>query len=157
MPKINSDQVAWTEQFSPKKKFGVIRKNLSLETGGKKDTGTYGGGHPFDVELIRLPPKTTNWPLHEHSAQWEAYIIISGTGILRTPERSEEIRGGDYIVLPPGEAHQILNEGNEDLIYYVIADNPQADVIYYPDSRKYFIKPQRKVFDTEANYFKGEE
>jgi uncharacterized cupin superfamily protein len=129
MPKINSSQVEWTEQFSPKRKFGVFRKNLSLPTGGKKDIGTYGGGHPFDVELNRVPPKTANWPLHAHAAQWEAYLIISGSGILRTASGEEPIKSGDYIVHPPGEAHQMINSGEVELVYYVIADNPQADVM----------------------------
>ena len=64
----------------------------------------------------------------------------------------------DYLVFPPGEAHQIINNGSEDLIYIVIADQPQADVIRYPDSGKWLVKPQRKCFEmTETDYFKGEE
>ncbi|HZZ19817.1 MAG TPA: cupin domain-containing protein [Opitutaceae bacterium] len=157
MPRINVSEVIWTEQFSPKFKFGVIRKNLSIASGGKKDTGTYGNGHPFDVELVRVPPNTINWPLHAHAAQWEAYLILSGKGMLRTIEGLDPVQPGDYLVHPPGEAHQLINRGEMDLVYYVIADNPQADVIYYPDSDKYSIKPQRITFDTAVDYLMGEE
>ena len=73
-------------------------------------------------------------------------------------EFAEAIEAGDYLVFPPGEAHQIINNGSEDLIYIVIADQPQADVIHYPDSGKWMTKPQRKCFEmTETDYFKGEE
>lgn len=157
MNKTDLDAIPWTPQFSPKGKFGVFRKNLSEAAGGKKDAGTHAEGHPFDIELVRLPPEKINWPLHSHAAQWEAYIILSGHGRLRTQNEEHEIKAGDFLVLPPGEAHQMSNDSDEDLTYYVIADNPPADVIYYPDSQKYFIKPARKVFAIEADYFDGEE
>jgi uncharacterized cupin superfamily protein len=65
---------------------------------------------------------------------------------------------GDYLVIPPGEAHQFTNTGDEELVFLVIADHPQADVIHYPDSGKWLVKPQKKVFEMqEVDYFKGEE
>jgi len=156
--KINQGQVPWTDEESPKKKFGILRKALTLAVGGKKDIGVFGGGHPFDVELTKLPPGKANWPLHEHTAQWEAFIVVSGRGILRTKEAQQEIVPGDFIVNPPGEAHQIINSGQEDLVYYVIADNPPSDIIYYPDSKKWAMKPPRKVYELrEVDYYKDEE
>ncbi|OAM87748.1 cupin domain-containing protein [Termitidicoccus mucosus] len=157
MKKANQNTIAWEDDVSPKGKFAVTVKNLTRATGGPKDTGPWGGGHPFDVELVRVPPGKTNWPLHAHAAQWEAYIVVSGRGHARTESGSERIEAGDYVVHPPGEAHQFINDGSEDLVYYVIADNPRADVIYYPDSQKYFAKPQRKMFVREVDYFEGEE
>src|SRR5690606_21213416 len=47
MSRINEDDLEWEEQVSPKRKFGILRKNLSQGVGGKKDTGSWGGGHPF--------------------------------------------------------------------------------------------------------------
>ena len=62
------------------------------------------------------------------------------------------------MVFPPGEAHQLINTGSEDLVYYVIADNPQADVVFYPDSNKWLAKPAKKCFEMkEVDYFAGEE
>ena len=158
MKKINQNQIDWVERKSPKRKYNLFRRHISLLLGGKKDTGTWGGGHPFDVEMTRVPPGKTNWPYHAHSSQWEMYIILSGRGQLRTAEGKSEVGPGDSFIHPPGEAHQIENTGTEDLVYYVITDNPQSDVGTYPDSNKWFIKPQRKIFEiTEVDYFKGEE
>lgn len=158
MKHINYHNVAWTEQKSPKGKFHVYRRELTLALGGKKDVGVWGGGHPFDVELTRVPPGATNWPFHQHAAQWEFYIVLSGVGELRYAESLEPIQSGDCVSIPPLESHQIRNTGTEDLLYFVIADNPQADVTQYPDSQKWFIKPQRKLFTTQnASYYDGEE
>ncbi|MEN3942429.1 cupin domain-containing protein [Prosthecobacter sp. SYSU 5D2] len=154
----HAEDLPWTTQSSPKGKYGVMRRALSQGAGGGKDVGTWGGGHPFEVEIHRVAPGKMNFPLHEHSAQWEAYYILSGRGQVRGAEGKEGIRAGDYLVFPPGEAHQIINDGEEDLTFMVIADQPQADVIHYPDSGKWLVKPQKKVFEMKAvEYFEGEE
>jgi hypothetical protein len=66
----------------------------------------------------------------------------------------------------PGEAHQLSNAGDEDFIYYVIADNPRSggttgDSCYYPDSRKWAVTTdgceEVIVRGTETEYFDGEE
>lgn len=158
MKKKNLNQVGWIELKSPKGKYNIFRRHVSLALGGKKDTGTWGGGHPFDLELTRIPPGKTNWPYHAHSSQWEMYIVLSGRGQLRTAEGKSDIGPGDCFIHPPGDAHQIINNGTEDLTYYIITDNPQSDIGNYPDSNKWFVKPQRKVFEiTEVDYFKSEE
>jgi uncharacterized cupin superfamily protein len=158
MKKTNLNQIDWVELRSPKGKFNIFRRHISIALGGKKDAGTWGGGHPFDVELTRIPPGKTAWPYHAHSAQWEMYIILSGRGQSRTADGKSDIGPGDCIIHQPGEAHQIINNGTEDLIYYIITDNPQTDIGNYPDSNKWFAKPQRKIFEiTEVDYYKGEE
>lgn len=158
MNKTNQNQVEWTETKSPKGKYHLFRRHLSLALGGKKDAGTWGGGHPFDVEMTRVPPGKTNWPYHAHSTQWEMYLILAGRGQVRALEGTFDIGSGDCFIFPPGEAHQIHNHGTEDLIFYVIADNPPSDVGSYPDSGKWFIKPQRKAFKmTEVDYYQDEE
>ncbi|MNL51388.1 Cupin domain protein [compost metagenome] len=85
-------------------------------------------------------------------------MVVSGTGTVRSGEGTYPVRAGDCFLLAPGESHQIANEGTEALLFYVIADNPQADISYYPESDKWFIKPQRKTFRLqEVNYYEGEE
>jgi hypothetical protein len=39
--------------------------------------------HPFDVEILRIPPGSTPYPFHSHSAQWEFYHLIQGNGKVR--------------------------------------------------------------------------
>jgi uncharacterized cupin superfamily protein len=164
MNKTNQNQVDWVEVKSPKGKFHLFRRHISLSLGAKKDVGTWGGGQPFDVEMTRIPPGATNWPYHAHAAQWELYIILDGRGVIRTPEGESEISPGDSVVCPPGEPHLIRNSGTEDLVYYVIADNPALEIGRYPDSDKFIVKQYlngkflRNVFKvSDADYYEGEE
>jgi len=146
MTKTSIRSIPEQEQCSPNRRYRIFRKNISEALGGKKDIGTGGGGHPFDVELARLPPGAMNFPFHAHYAQWELFIFISGTGELRGPDDTMAVGPGDAVMFPPGDAHSIRNNGSVDLAYYVIADYAPADVIFYPDRGNWFIKPQRKCF-----------
>jgi uncharacterized cupin superfamily protein len=158
MKPINESTIPWTEQRSPKGHFQIFRKHLSETHGAPRDAGVAGGGHPFDMELSKLPPGAVNFPFHSHSAQWEAFIIVSGSGILRLGEDLIDVKGGDSFVCPPGTPHQLKSTGPKDLIYYVIADNPPSDLIHYPDSNKWLMKPQKKCFTiTDAEYFAPDE
>ena len=70
-----------------------------------------------------------------------------------------EIEAGDAFIFKPGEPHQITNAGSEDLIVYVVADNPIGESGYYPDSKKWIVRsPERRLVRSEAlDYFDGEE
>lgn len=93
-----------------------------------------------------------------HVAQWEFYLVTSGTGKVRSATGDAEIAPGDAFMFQPGEAHQIANTGTEDLIFLVIADNPRADVINYPDSGKLGLKPQKQFLKPQPmDYFAGDE
>ena len=55
------------------------------------------------------------------------------------------IRAGDVICCPTGgpeTAHQIINDSDRELEYFVIADNHPADVTTYPRTDKRMIKPE---------------
>ncbi len=132
---------------------------MSLGLGGAKDTGPWGGGHPFDVEIARIPPGRKGYPYHAHAAQTEYYIVLAGSGIV-IDERGTRIpiRAGDHFIFLPGEAHQIANEATEDLEYIVVADNHRADITTYPLTGKRMIKPEmRCVRTSDADYYEGEE
>lgn len=144
---------------SPTGKYESYCKDVSLALGGVKDTGAWGGGHPFDLQQRRVPPGATVCPLHAHSGQWELFVVTAGAATVRTGDgKKTKVRAGDSFVQPPGTAHQITNTGKEDFVFFVIADNLPVDSTYYPDSDKWQIKPQRKLFRMQpTTYFDGEE
>jgi uncharacterized cupin superfamily protein len=115
--------------------------------------------HPFDVEILRVPPGQTPYLYHSHSAQWEFYHVISGTGIVRHEGGKTAIVAGDAFIFKPGEAHQIINESAEDLVIYVVADNPIGESCHYPDSGKWLVRsPERRLIRGEdLEYYDGEE
>lgn len=154
---VNAEDLPWLDRASPERHFAVRQKDLSLALGGCKDVGPWGGGHPFDVALVVVPAGTANWPLHAHAAQWEFYWITGGSGLLVTGDGTRQLRAGDCFVVRPGEAHQVRNAGEDDLHMVLVADNPMADIIHYPNSDKWMVKPQRKVFRmAEVDYYEGE-
>lgn len=158
MKKINESEVEVGERRSPKGDFELDRQHISIALGGKKDIGVWGGGHPFDIEKTVLLPGKKNYPLHSHAAQWEYYLVISGKGLLRGDFEETRLVAGDHVVCPPGEAHQIENDGEEDLVYFVIADHHPADVTSYPNTGKRQLKPEfRFIQATDVDYYEGEE
>jgi len=154
MKKTNLRDVPESEQSSPNKKYHLFRRHVSVALGAKRDVGPWAGGHPFDLEQTRLPAGASNFPLHQHSAQWELYIFLRGSGEITDGKETLRVQADDVFLSPPEHAHKITNTGTEDLVYFVIADNPPAEITHYPDTQKWGIKPQRKYFQMkEADYF----
>ena len=158
MKKVRIADLPWDERKSPAGKYHSFCRDISLALGGKKDIGPWGGGHPFDLQLRRVPPRASVCPLHAHTVQWELFVVLSGTAAVRVNDETYTVEAGDAFLQPPGTAHQITNTGKDDFAFYVIADNSPADSTWYPDSRKWQMKPQRKLFRmTEVDYYDGEE
>ena len=159
MRKVNTNQMPELDWSSPKGKFAGFGKQVSEELGRVPTSMNLLERHPFDVEIIRVPPGKAAYPFHSHSAQWEFYHVISGTGLARDTEGNTAIEPGDAFLFKPGEAHQLINNGTVDLVVYVIADNPVGESCHYPDSQKWLVRsPERKLIRSEvADYFDGEE
>src|SRR6516164_4870385 len=83
MKHAKKSAIKLVEERSPRGRFHLFRRHISEALGAPRDAGVAGGGHPFDVELTKLPPGATNFPFHAHAAQWEVYLVLSGSGQLR--------------------------------------------------------------------------
>jgi len=159
MKKINIRDVPEERWASPKGKFASADKNISIKLGRDPDSTDLSKRHPFDVEICRIPPGTSACPYHSHSAQWEFYQVISGTGAVRDKEGRTAVAAGDAFIFGPGQAHQLINDSAADLVVYVVADNPLGEVCHYPDSRKWLVRlPERTVIrSAPLDYFDEEE
>ena len=159
MRKINSKTLAEETWSSPKGKFAGAGKEISEALGRKPLSTDLKERHPFDIEICRIAPGKTPYPYHSHSAQWEFYHVIAGTGVVRHAEGTTVIEVGDAFLFQPGEPHQVTNNGVEDLILYVVADNPMGESGYYPDSKKWLVRsPGRKIIRSDAlDDYDGEE
>ncbi len=148
----------WEEQHSPGRSFHSYCRNVSLALGGVRNGGTWCGGHPFDVQFRRIPAGAAVCPFHLHLAQWELFLVVSGTGQVRAGDETHLVRPGEVFVHPPGEAHQLRNPGPEELEVMIVADHPPLDAFHYPDSAKWGLRPPGKYFRmSETSYFDGEE
>jgi uncharacterized cupin superfamily protein len=160
MQKVNTKELEPLTWSSPKGKFGGEGIQISEALGRKRDSTDLMERHPFDVEILHVLPGTLPYPYHSHSAQWEFYHVISGSGKVRHEGGTTQVGPGDAFVFKPGEAHQLICEGSEKLVVYVVADNPIGESWYYPDSGKVgFQLPKRTQLQLgePVPYYEGEE
>jgi len=151
MKKVNTHQMPEDPWTSLKGTFAAASKEVSEALGSNPRSTDLRERHPFAVEISRIPPGKRNYPYHSHSAQWEFYHVISGRGQVRHQDGTTAIEPGDAFVFEPGQPHQLINDGSEDLVVYVVADNPLGESCYYPDSQKWLIR------SANLDYFDGEE
>ena len=159
MRKVNTRDVPEDVWSSPKGRFQGSGKSVSVALGRDNDSTDLMLRHPFDVEILRIAPGCTPYPFHSHAEQWEFYHVISGSGVARHDDGTTPIEAGDAFVFKPGEAHAFTNDGSEDLVIYVVADNPLHESTHYPDSDKWIVRsPERRAIrSAPLDYNDGEE
>lgn len=159
MKKVNTERLDEESWQSPKGTYQGFGKEVSIALGRQPASTDLTERHPFDVEILRVPPGKKPYPYHSHSAQWEFYHVISGEGVARDEEGETPIVQGDAFIYRPGEAHQLINTGETDLVVYVVADNPLGESCHYPDSGKWLVRsPERSILRSETlEYYDGEE
>ena len=108
--------------------------------------------HVKDVEAIKRDPPRTSWilvsektvgakhlavginetlpgsmvPEHEHGAEEEVMLFLSGRGKFVTEEKEIPLEPGVCVYNPPGGKHKILNTGDEVLRFVWIYAPPLA-------------------------------
>jgi len=159
MQKINTRDIPEEPWTSPKGKFASADKNISIKLGRDPVSTDLSKRQPFDVEICRIPPGRSACPFHSHSAQWEFYHVISGTGVVRDKDGMTHVEAGDAFIFEPGLPHQIVNDSAADLVVYIVADNPLGETCHYPDSKKWLVRSPERVLIRSAplDYFDGEE
>ena len=162
MRKVNLNEIKEEAWQSIGGKYAVSFKGISEALGREPASLDLSKRHPFDLEWNRVPPGKYSFPYHAHSAQWELYLVISGSGSVRHKDGTTEVAPGDAFIFGPDEPHQLSNSGQGDLVYYVIADNPIGESAYYSDSGKWKVNKSSSadrvvVKGKETDYFDGEE
>jgi len=159
MKKVNIRDIPEESWSSPKGRFAMVDRNISIALGREPASQDLLKRHPFDVSICRVPAGKAACPYHSHSAQWEFYVVISGRGSVRHAEGTTPVEAGDAFYFEPGKSHQISSDAEGDLVFYVIADNPIGECCHYPDSGKWLVRsPERKLIRSEGlEYLDGEE
>lgn len=89
----------------------------------------------FGVNYTRIPPGAISALRHAHSHQDEAVFILSGHPTLRTDEGETELQPGMFVGFKAGtgNAHQLVNRTQEDVICIEVGDRTPNDQATYPD------------------------
>jgi len=61
---------------------------------------------------------------HKHNDSEEAYYILKGKGVVKVNEEKYEVSEGNVVFVPKGFTHQIMNDGEEDLVFIWIMAPP---------------------------------
>lgn len=102
MVKVNTANITELTWSSPKGKFVGAGEQVSEALGRKPDSTDFYERHPFDIEIVRIPPGKAPYSYHSHSAQWEFYHVITGTGVVRHKDGTTPIEAGDASIFKPG-------------------------------------------------------
>jgi len=123
----------------------------------------YGGAKNTVVSVYEIPPGKAAYPYHFHHKNEETFYIISGEGILRTPEGERKVGAGELLFFPTGPegAHRLTNCSETDNLVYIDFDAVHdIDIAVYPDSEKIGIwgKGINKLYPLSGNvdYYEGE-
>lgn len=87
-----------------------------------------------------VPAGKRAYPMHNHFANEELFVVLDGVGELRVGDERFPLRAGDLIACPPGgpeTAHQIANTGADDLRYLAISTKITPEIVEYPTSKKF--------------------
>lgn len=101
----------------------------------KRQLGEVFGLSNFGVNLTSLSPGGSSALRHAHTTQDEFVYILSGTATLHTNEGLCQLTPGTCAGFKAGsgDAHRLLNETQEDVVYLEIGDRTAGDEVTYPD------------------------
>ena len=123
----------------------------------------FGGAKNTVVSVYEVPPKKAAYPYHYHYKNEETFYVLSGEGILKTPDGERQVTAGELIFFPtgPAGAHKLTNSSKTESLVYIDFDVVHdIDAAIYPDSGKLGIWGMgiNKIFPEDANvdYYDGE-
>lgn len=148
---IAVDSIPW-EEWSEGPRFGSRYRHLTIAAVGKS--------YHVGVQIEELPPGKQSCPAHFHMLEEEHVLVLEGSVTLRLGDERHELRTGDYVCFPAGQAagHCLINEGDAVCRFLVIGEQKPDEVCVYPDSNKVLVRSLHEVYDRAAvrKYWDGE-
>ncbi|NND70060.1 MAG: cupin domain-containing protein [Rhodothermales bacterium] len=83
----------------------------------------------FSLGYVVLEPRGGQVPWHNQD-QEEIYVILEGSGEMCVGSERQSVRGGQTILIPSGEFHQLTNTGSE-VLKMIYCYGPAGDVAHW--------------------------
>ncbi|MGY4516259.1 cupin domain-containing protein [Lysobacter sp. HA18] len=101
----------------------------------KRPLGSLFGLSNFGVNLTRLAPGAVSALRHAHALQDEFVYVLEGTPTLVTNRGSTLMSPGMCAGFKAGtgDAHHLVNESENDVVYLEVGDRTPGDSASYPD------------------------
>ena len=121
----------------PRSKPSVYPEPFASRMAGreKRQLGDFFGLNNFGVNLTRLAPGAISALRHSHTKQDEFIYILQGCPTLHTNEGATRLEPCMCAGFPAGagNAANLSNETEVDVLYLEIGDRTAGDVVTYPD------------------------
>lgn len=102
----------------------------------KRALGDVFGLKNFGVNLTRLAPGSRSALRHAHTHQDEFVFVLEGSATLVTDAGETALQAGMCagFAAGSGDAHQLINRSDGDVVYLEIGDRSAGDQVTYPDN-----------------------
>ena len=124
-------------QAAPRAKLSIYPEPFASRMKGrvKRPLGDLFGLSNFGVNLTHLLPGSGSALRHAHAKQDEFIYILQGHPVLITNAGETQLSPGMCAGFKAGtgNAHQLLNKSNEEVIYLELGDRSNGDSVVYPD------------------------
>ncbi|MEQ1837357.1 MAG: cupin domain-containing protein, partial [Candidatus Nitrotoga sp.] len=89
----------------------------------------------FGINLTRLAPSALSALRHAHALQDEFIYVLEGSPILITNSGETQLHSGVCAGFKAGtgDAHQLINRSDADVVYLEVGDRTAGDTVTYPD------------------------
>ncbi len=125
------------EQVPPRTRPSIYPEPFASRMHGrvKHPLGDLFGLTNFGVNLTRLAPGAGSALRHAHSRQDEFVYVLQGHPVLITDAGETPLAPGMCAGFRAGtgNAHQLLNRSNEEVVYLEVGDRSPGDSVVYPD------------------------
>jgi len=135
------------------------------DLGGKYRAREYEVGLPIGARRLgyrfaTLQPGARYCPMHSHALEEEMFLVWEGRPTIRTPRGAFECRRGDVIAFPTGDTgtHQLLNASDAPCTVFLLGNDEDEEVAYYPDSDKVLVAGRHLMVRAapHLDYYDGE-
>jgi uncharacterized cupin superfamily protein len=101
----------------------------------KRPLGDFFGLQNFGINLTRLAPNAVSSLRHAHTKQDELIYVLRGRPTLHTDQGRTQLSPGMCAGFKAGtgDAHCLINETTEEVVYLEIGDRTPGDEGNYPD------------------------
>lgn len=128
---------AVASQIPPRAQLSIYPEPFASRMKGrvKRPLGDLFGLTNFGVNLTHLLPGSGSALRHAHAKQDEFIYILQGHPTLITNSGEIQLSPGMCAGFKAGtgNAHQLLNKSNEEVIYLELGDRSAGDSVEYPD------------------------
>ena len=115
----------------------ILPPELAVRFAGreKRVLGDLFGLRNFGVNVTRLAPGGLSSFRHAHTRQDEFVYVLAGAPTLITNRGETVLAPGMCAGFPAasGDAHQLVNRTDEDVVYLEVGDRTPGDTVDYPE------------------------